>query len=646
MKRICVAILLYLSVSFFNQLKAQSGTYILNGTAAQNTCNCYTLTQASAFVSGSVWNANKINLNNSFDFVFNVYLGCKDADGADGMVFMLQPISTSIGSVGGGMGFQGVSPSIGISLDTWQNTDTNDPAFDHISIQANGNNVHGSDLSGPYQASAISGNIEDCRWHTLRITWDATTHWLRAYFDNILRVESQLNLISAIFNNDPMVYWGFSAATGGSNNLQQFCTALNPLFTTNLGTDNFTCIGNNTILFSNNSQSFAPIANYYWDFDDGTTSTAMNPPAHTYTLPGAYNVKMAITGFDGCNSDTLRRTIIVGDYPLANFDVYDTCSGKIPRIIDRSTVSIGTISRWNWIVDGNPVSTAKDPQLTGLAPGLHTLQLEVRSEYGCASAIVQKQFTIAPSPVITATVTDGCINIPVQFNAAQTDNATTVTQWNWQFGNGLTGTLQNPLHTYNTTGNYTTLVTATAGNGCTSNTISLPVFINRAIANAGNDTTVIKNEPFQLNGSGGQTYSWSPDAGLNNSAVANPVATLEDDQRYTLTVTTAEGCTDTDDIAITVFKGSAIYVPTGFTPNGDGINDVLKPYYIGIKNLDYLMLYNRWGQVVFSSKNMNAGWDGTIKGVKQLTGVFIWRLRATDFVGKVYEMKGTTTLVK
>jgi len=61
----------------------------------------------------------KINLNNSFDFVFNVYLGCKDGEGADGIVFILQPLNTSIGAAGQGMGFYGVTPSVGIALDTW-----------------------------------------------------------------------------------------------------------------------------------------------------------------------------------------------------------------------------------------------------------------------------------------------------------------------------------------------------------------------------------------------------------------------------------------------------------------------------------------------------------------------------------------------
>src|SRR6185295_17726189 len=129
--------------------KPSFSQYILNGSATQIRCNCYTLTNEVRNQSGSVWNSNKINLTNSFDFFFNVDLGCIDSAGADGIVFVLQPISTKLGTIGEGLGFEGVSPSVGISLDTWQNLRRNDPSYDHISIQLNGVVTHGNDLAGP-----------------------------------------------------------------------------------------------------------------------------------------------------------------------------------------------------------------------------------------------------------------------------------------------------------------------------------------------------------------------------------------------------------------------------------------------------------------------------------------------------------------
>lgn len=292
-------------VSFFDLPATALSQYILNGSATQNTCNCYTLTPAQATRSGSVWNDNKINLTSSFDFWFNVYLGCNDATGADGIVFMLQPISTSVGTTGEGMGFGGVSPSIGIALDTWQNSNLADPAFDHISIQANGNVNHNADLAGPVPASATSENIEDCQWHKLRITWDAATKWLRTYFDGVLRIEKQVDLVATVFNNNPLVYWGFSGATGGSVNLQQFCTALDPVFRPDF-TTGAACDGT-PVQFTNASESFAPIAGYNWSFGDGVTSTAANPPPHLYPGPGEYKVTLKVKGQDGCERDSSKN---------------------------------------------------------------------------------------------------------------------------------------------------------------------------------------------------------------------------------------------------------------------------------------------------------------------------------------------------
>ena len=109
-----------LSSLFINSVLVSQTTnpYFINGNAYQENCNCYTLTPDINTQSGSLWNINKIDLNQSFDYSFNVNLGCTDALGADGIVFVLQPINVNIGTSGGGLGYQGVTPSIGIAIDT------------------------------------------------------------------------------------------------------------------------------------------------------------------------------------------------------------------------------------------------------------------------------------------------------------------------------------------------------------------------------------------------------------------------------------------------------------------------------------------------------------------------------------------------
>ena len=120
------------------------GQFQLNGDASLINCKCYQLTPDMGNKAGSVWNINLIDLNQSFDKSFTVNLGCNSSQwgGADGMVFALQPLNTSIGSSGGQMGLGGVSPSLGVYIDTYQNTSHGDIFNDHISINLDGDVLH------------------------------------------------------------------------------------------------------------------------------------------------------------------------------------------------------------------------------------------------------------------------------------------------------------------------------------------------------------------------------------------------------------------------------------------------------------------------------------------------------------------------
>ena len=631
--------------------KPSVSQYILNGSATQISCNCYTLTNPIRDQSGSVWNSNKINLNNSFDFHFNVYLGCTDVIGADGIVFILQPISTSVGTIGEGMGFEGVSPSVGISLDTWQNFRRNDPPYDHINIQLNGVVTHGSDLAGPIPVSAASDNIEDCSWHVLRITWDAFTKTLATYFDGQFRLQAQYDLVANVFNNDPMVYWGFSGATGGGYNLQQFCTSLNPVFTTNLP-DSSTCIGN-PVIFTDQSESFTTIQNFYWDLGDGTTSTLQNPPSHNYTLPGAYIIKHVITGMDGCVSDTMKKTIYIGAKPIADFKLYDTCTDKTLGITNKSTSAFGALSQWTWILDEALNSADQQPVFSNLSLGSHQLKLAVISIYGCMSDTMTNSFSVYPTPVVTiGSAVNGCWKEPINFLGQQIDAATTITQWNWKFGDGRVSQEQNPVHIYSKGGIKMVHLTGNADDGCVSNDTTIQIHIEEIYVDAGKDTSVQSNIPFMLSANlsgdfnGSPTLTWSPTTGLNTIYGLNPMSTLQNDQEYHVTAITDAGCTNSDSIKIRVFNFPGVLVPNAFTPNHDGLNDILRPRYNGIKTLDYFAVYNRWGQLVFKTSDIEKGWDGTVKGQPQGIGTFVWIINAQGFDGRTYQLRGMTTIIR
>lgn len=211
-------ILILLIIVYDHSLvKAQ---FQLNGDASIINCKCYQLTPELNNKAGSVWNINLIDLNQSFDYNFTVNLGCKTS-GADGMVFALQPLSTSIGSSGGQMGLGGVSPSLGVYIDTYQNSSHGDLINDHISINLNGDVIHTSvnNIAGPYDL----GNVENCTSEPLRVTWDPLTTLMNVYYNNILVLGYTGDIINNVFNGNPLVYWGFTASTGGESNFHQFC---------------------------------------------------------------------------------------------------------------------------------------------------------------------------------------------------------------------------------------------------------------------------------------------------------------------------------------------------------------------------------------------------------------------------------------
>ena len=170
----------------------------------------------------------------------------------------------------------------------------------------------------------------------------------------------------------------------------------------------------------------------------------------------------------------------------------------------------------------------------------------------------------------------------------------------------------------------------------------------KVIANAGpRDTSVVIGEPLLLNGTGGTTYLWNPPIWLNNAAIKNPVALPQSSIQYVLTATSANGCIGTDTIDIKLYKiDPDMYVPTAFTPNGDGNNDIFKPILIGMKELRYFRVYNRWGQLLYSTGEIGKGWDGKFAGRGQDPATYVWMAEAVTYKGDVRFKKGYVVLIR
>ncbi len=170
----------------------------------------------------------------------------------------------------------------------------------------------------------------------------------------------------------------------------------------------------------------------------------------------------------------------------------------------------------------------------------------------------------------------------------------------------------------------------------------------KLVADAGpRDTSIVKDQPLQLNGTGGDIYLWSPGTYLSDVNISNPVSNPKDSIEYVLRVSNAEGCTATDTINVRLFfLEPGLYVPTAFTPNGDAINNTFKPIALGIRSLDNFVIYNRFGELVFQTSQIGKGWDGKYKAAAQGTDTFVWYAEATDYKGRKLKKKGTVVLIR
>jgi gliding motility-associated-like protein len=174
--------------------------------------------------------------------------------------------------------------------------------------------------------------------------------------------------------------------------------------------------------------------------------------------------------------------------------------------------------------------------------------------------------------------------------------------------------------------------------------------VPRIIPNAGNDTIAVIGKPMQLGASGGLSYLWTPSTFLNNPLIANPVFTGvagTDSVVYTVRVFTQAGCYAEDNVTVTIFNGiSNIWVPSGFTPNKDGKNDILRPITKGIKQLIHFNVFNRWGQLIYSTNRMGEGWDGTYKNELQPSGAYVYEAVGIDYADKKVYTKGTSVIIR
>jgi gliding motility-associated-like protein len=150
----------------------------------------------------------------------------------------------------------------------------------------------------------------------------------------------------------------------------------------------------------------------------------------------------------------------------------------------------------------------------------------------------------------------------------------------------------------------------------------------------------LKARPF------GDNVLWSPGTFLNTRTSYTPIFTGPLEQLYTIEIKTTGGCITVDTQWVKTVKKIDILVPTAFSPNGDGLNDFLRPILFGITELHYFKIFNRLGRQLFETSVAGKGWDGSLKGIPQMSQVVVWIAEGKGVDNKIYRTKGSSVLVR
>jgi gliding motility-associated-like protein len=233
-----------------------------------------------------------------------------------------------------------------------------------------------------------------------------------------------------------------------------------------------------------------------------------------------------------------------------------------------------------------------------------------------------------------------------------------IAAWDWDFGDGNTSTSQNPTHCYTTPGVYTVILTAKSADGCThtmtqANLISAYVNPVASFTMNPQPTTVFNAQIYFTDGSSNaSTWTWSfGDVQNSSSTLQNPTFTYFAPECYqvSLTVTSPNGCWDSISHPVCIDPDVSIYVPNAFTPNDDNNNEIFIPVAIGIDPAKYqFWIFDRWGNLIFTTNDMAQGWDGNVQGRKDPCQVdtYVWKVTATDTKGVQYKRIGSVSLLR
>ena len=339
------------------------------------------------------------------------------------------------------------------------------------------------------------------------------------------------------------------------------------------------------------------------------------------------------------------------------------CAGQTAGEILTLTGNTGSVLNWQFATDGinwlDIVPASPTPTLT-VKGIVSTTQFRLIDRNGVCPLDTSSIATIEFDPVSFPEATTTPADTTICFGTSASLNASIQigTSYDWIPISPANGIINNiPFSFVNSVSPQSTTdyVLRVMNNGCPNPLLDTfhVIVLSPVIVDAGRDTSVVVGEPLQFHASsddeGPDTFSWLPGTELNDPNISNPIGnyTVSDNViRYEVKATTAFGCTGEAFITVKVFKTKPdIFVPNAFTPGG-AVNAIFRPIPVGISSIEYFRVYNRLGQLVYSTSALGSGWDGQVNGALQDSGGYVWMVKGTDYTGNVITKKGMMVLIR
>jgi gliding motility-associated-like protein len=403
-----------------------------------------------------------------------------------------------------------------------------------------------------------------------------------------------------------------------------------------------------------NNESIA--ANKYtWDFGvNGITTDTSTVFSPVYTFPdtGCYNIRLIAQPDKPCRDSITNRICLRDASIYADFDLkYKSCNDTLRlEYIDKSLDTLFEVASWRWTWTGGGFSDQQNPEIILPSAGTYTINLEVTSTNGC-----KKILTKTVDLVKFAGTKERTVKICKGKSVALNPTGSASLQYAWTPAATLDDpTKPNPIATPTANTSYQTTFVSYSLDTCTlTQKVNVEVNAFPPLLNANatrykifkGRTTEVFLEPVL----GGNTYTWQPNAFLNN--INDVRQTIAPTQNTTLIAQARDvyGCLVTDTIRLEVVEplcnNEYVYLPNAFSPNDDRENDVLYVRTQAVNTL-YFAIYNRWGEKVFETNDQTIGWDGTYKGKPLAPDVYGYFLRVKCLNNEDYEQKGNITLLR